>query len=104
MQDEDTCDVIYNRYPNILNFLLYNVERWSGSSAVTTECVGAIRTALDERRNVGILRPETVATFVNHMRRDQKAMKEVNIMKLMRVFNKHPEFQAFTTGLGLDLD
>jgi len=67
MDDEDLVDIVFNRYPNILNFFLYTIERWIGSSAVLGECVIAVRTAIEERRNLGILRPETVATFISHI-------------------------------------
>jgi len=101
MQDDDLVDIIFNRYPNILNFLIYQMERWIGSSAVLGECVIAVRSAIEERRNLGVLRPETVAAFVAHISKNKKAMKDPHILQLLRAFSRHPEFGQFTVGLGI---
>jgi hypothetical protein len=92
LEDDDLVDTIFNRYPNILNFMLYQMERWLGSTAVMGECVLGIRCSIEERRNLGILRPESVAGFVSNITKNKRAMKDNHILQLLRAFSRHPEY------------
>lgn len=78
-------DAVFNRFPNILNFMIFQMERWIGSSAVLGECVLSIRYTIEEGKNQTLLRPETIGAFVQHIRQNKQAMRDSNIQELLRI-------------------
>jgi hypothetical protein len=96
--NEQYSDTVFQRFPNILNFMIFQMERWIGSSAVLGECVLSIRYTLDEGKNLSLLRPETTGAFIQHIKQNKIAMRDSNIQELFRILSNHQHYSQYVSG------
>lgn len=99
LTNDKYSDATFSRFPNILNFMIFEMERWIGSSAVLGECVLSVRYTIQEGKNVSLLKPETAGAFMFHIKNNATALRDSNLQELMDIFETHPKYAHFTQGL-----
>ena len=92
IENERYSATIFNKFPNILNFMMFTLERWVGSSAVQGECVNSIKHTIVELNNSTMLRPDSVGSFLSHVSQNKKILNDPHMQELLKVFAQHQSY------------
>jgi hypothetical protein len=92
IEDDQYNQTIFNSFPNILNFMMFTLERWVGSSAVQGECISAIRYTIQDLNNNTMLRPDSVGSFLSHVSQNKKILNDPHMQELLKLFSKHASY------------